>query len=85
MKTPLVDCPRGGRARRRQRPGGHEQRVQEQPSHLVLANFRHPPHTDWAQLNSAGGAPIFSVMSDWPHRPLDPGSVPAVKRGPRVA
>ena len=51
-ENPVVDCPRGGRARYRQRPGGHEQRLQEQPSRLVRTGFRHPALCkDWAQLN----------------------------------
>jgi hypothetical protein len=50
MKNPL--CPRGGRVGNRRRPGGHEQRLQEQPSRLVRTNFRHPALCkDWAQLN----------------------------------
>lgn len=47
-----VDSPHLGCARGRQRPGDHEQRLQEQPSRMV--RLRHPtPCKDWAQLNRA--------------------------------
>src|SRR5260370_42460584 len=51
-EKPLFDCPRGDRVGNRGRPGGHEQRLQEQPSRVVRSNFRYPAPRNWAQLDS---------------------------------
>src|SRR6516165_5806283 len=49
----LIDCPQRRRVRDWQRSGGHEQRLQEQPSHVVRSGtFCHSARQDRARLTA---------------------------------
>ena len=59
-EEPLSHCPRRGGARHRQHPGGHEQRLQEQPTCVVRSDVQHAaPHKKWLSL---------AVNPEPPHR-----------------
>ena len=46
----LSHCPRRGCARHRQHTGGHEQRLQEQPTCVVRSDVHAAPHKNWLSL-----------------------------------
>jgi hypothetical protein len=47
-EEPLSHCPRRDFARHRQHAGGHEQRLQEQPTCMVRSDVQHAaPHKNW--------------------------------------
>ena len=48
-EEPLSHCPRRGCACGRQHAGGHEQRLQEQPTCVVRSDV-HAPHKNWLSL-----------------------------------
>ena len=62
-EEPLSHCPRRGCARRRQHTGGHEQRLQEQPTYVVRSDVhRTAPHKNWAQLSSGNFTHLLNRM-----------------------
>ncbi len=91
-ESAIIDRPGGGCARYRQRSSGHEQRLQEQPSHVVRSNFRRStPREDWAQLSrvedswTRGGPGRVADLPGPVHRSLPRGGVGWTERRARAA
>jgi hypothetical protein len=71
-ENPFVDCSHGGRAWGWQHSGDYEQRLQEQPSHMVRSKLRHPaPREDLAQLGVPLGGGLAPPATGPRRRPAE--------------